>query len=446
MGFSDIAGLRVRQVRALLKWAAVVTPMAIVVGSLVALFLWALDEATALRFDHPWLIYAMPVAGFAMVFVYGRFGGAAEGGNNLIVDQIHEPGGGVPLRMAPLILVSTVVTHLVGGSAGREGTAVQMGGSLASSFGRMFRLSPAETRILLMAGIAAGFGAVFGTPIAGAIFALEVLTIGRIQYEALLPALLAAIVADWTCHAWGIEHTQYHISFLDGAAAGFNLQPLLLLKVIIAAVAFGVMAHLFAEVSHRLSALLKRAIGYAPLRPVLAGAVLLVLVYLLGTREYLGLGVWSPNPGDATIAGFFQPGHVDYWSWFWKALFTVITLSSGFKGGEVTPLFFIGAALGSALAGVLGAPVDLFAALGFVAVFAGATNTPLACLIMGMELFGTTHAVYLAVACFVAYLFSGHSSIYLAQRVGVPKTVASDLREGVAVRHLRERRPPDAAA
>jgi H+/Cl- antiporter ClcA len=443
MGFSELVGLRLRQVRALLKWAAVVTPMAIVVGSLVALFLWALDEATALRFDYPWLIYAMPVAGFAMVFVYGRFGGAVEGGNNLIVDQIHEPDGGVPLRMAPFILVSTVVTHLVGGSAGREGTAVQMGGSLASSFGRMFRLSPAETRILLMAGIAAGFGAVFGTPIAGAVFALEVLTIGRIQYEALLPALLAAIVADWTCHAWGIEHTRYHISFLESAAVGFHLQPLLLVKVTIAAVAFGIMAHLFAEVSHRLSAVLKSAIPYAPLRPVLASAVLLLLVYLLGTREYLGLGVWSSNPGDATIPGFFQPGHVDYWSWFWKTLFTVVTLSSGFKGGEVTPLFFIGAALGSALAGVLGAPVDLFAALGFVAVFAGATNTPLACLIMGMELFGTTHAVYLAVACFVSYLFSGHSSIYLAQRVGVPKTMGrSDLPAGVAVRHLREHRPP----
>lgn len=436
-------GLHLEQVRDLLKWLVVVVPMAITVGSLVALFLWALDEATRLRFHYPWLIYLMPVAGFAMVWAYGRFGKTAEGGNNLIVDQIHQPGGGVPLRMAPFILVTTVITHLVGGSAGREGTAVQLGGSLASAFSRLFRLNNGDVRNMLMAGIAAGFGAVFGTPIAGAVFALEVLTIGRMQYEALLPALLAAIVADWTCHAWGIGHTHYAISYLsgEGEVGGFHLDAILTLKVIVAAIAFGLVAHLFAELSHMASAAFKKAIPYAPLRPVVASAVLLALVQLLGTREYLGLGVWSANPGDATILGFFVPGHVDYWSWAWKGLFTIVTLSSGLKGGEVTPLFFMGAALGSALAGLLGAPTDLFAGLGFVAVFAGATNTPLACMIVGIELFGATHSVYLAVACFVAYLCSGHSSIYLSQRIGVPKTAtASQIPPDIAVRHLREMR------
>lgn len=432
-------GLRLQQLRSLGKWTLVVVPMAIAVGSLVALFLWALDRATEARFAYPWLIYGMPVAGFAMVLVYQHFGKGTEGGNNLIVDQIHEPGSGVPLRMAPFILVTTVLTHLVGGSAGREGTAVQLGGSLASACGRLCKLSSAEMRILLMAGIAAGFGAVFGTPIAGAVFALEVLTIGRMQYEALLPALLAAVVADWTCHTWGVAHTHYAITYLAGVgeAVGFHLGALLL-KVTVAGVAFGVAAHFFAELSHGASALFKRLLPYAPLRPVIASIILLGLVYLLGTREYLGLGVWSPNPGDATILGFFRPDHADYWSWAWKALFTMITLSAGFKGGEVTPLFFIGAGLGSALAGVMGAPVDLFAALGFVAVFAGATNTPLACMIMGIELFGSTHAVYLAVACFIAYLCSGHSSIYLSQRVGVPKTAANDIPSDIAVRHVRD--------
>lgn len=427
---ASIFGLRLQQIRSLAKWIAVVVPMAIAVGSLVALFLWSLDRATELRFEYPWLIYCMPFAGFAMVWAYGRFGKAAEGGNNLIVDQIHEPGGGVPLRMAPFILVSTVLTHLVGGSAGREGTAVQLGGSLASAFGKVFKLTPADVRILLMAGIAAGFGAVFGTPIAGAVFALEVLTIGRMQYEALLPALLAAVIADWTCHAWSIGHVHYSIAYLGGVgdAVGFHLDALLMLKVVVAGVAFGLAAHFFAEFSHFASSAYKAILPYAPLRPVLASAILIGLVSCLGTTEYLGLGVWSPNPQDATILGFFRPDHIDYWSWAWKGLFTIVTLSAGFKGGEVTPLFFIGAALGSALAGVLGAPPDLFAGLGFVAVFAGATNTPLACMIMGIELFGATHSVYLAVACFVAYLCSGHSSIYLSQRVGVPKTaVANDI-------------------
>jgi len=432
---------RFQQFRSLFKWILLVVPMAVVVGSLCALFLWSLDKATATRFDHPWLIFLMPVAGFLMVLVYQHFGRGSEGGNNLIVDQIHEPGGGVPLRMAPLILVSTVLTHLVGGSAGREGTAVQLGGSIASAFARISRLSHAEIRILLMAGIAAGFGAVFGTPIAGAVFALEVLTIGRMQYEALIPGLAAAIAADWTCHAWGIEHIQYQIGYLAGTPAStFHLDALLLLKVGVAGVVFGLMARSFSEVSHRASAAFKRLCAYAPLRPVVASAILIGLVYLLGTREYLGLGVWSPNPADATILGFFDPARVDYWSWFWKAVFTIVTLSAGFKGGEVTPLFFIGAALGNALAAILGAPADLFAGLGFVAVFAGATNTPLACMIMGVELFGATHTVYLAVACFLAYICSGHTSIYLSQRLGIVKGAASShIPADVPLRHIRER-------
>lgn len=432
-------GLRLQQLRSLVKWIGIVVPMAALVGSLCALFLWALDRATQARFDHPWLIYGMPVAGFAMVLAYQRFGRSAEGGNNLIVEQIHEPGGGVPLRMAPFILVTTVLTHLVGGSAGREGTAVQLGGSIASAFARAFDLSPADVRILLMAGIAAGFGAVFGTPIAGAVFALEVLTIGRMQYEALLPCLMSAIAGDWSCHAWGIEHTHYAIAYLANAdAATFHLDAWLLLKVSIAGILFGCMARIFSEVSHLAGALFKKICPYAPLRPIIASAILIGLVQLLGTREYLGLGVWSSNAADATIAGFFHIDTIDHWSWLWKTVFTVVTLSSGFKGGEVTPLFFIGAALGNAIASVLGAPIDLFAGLGFVAVFAGATNTPLACMIMGIELFGSQHAVYIAVACFLAYLCSGHSSIYLSQRLGTPKTSAPHIPPNLPLRQLRD--------
>lgn len=423
--------------KALLKCSALVIPLAVVVGSAVAFFLWSLDRVTQIRFEHPWLLYLLPLAGVLVGYIYHRWGKSVEGGNNLIMDQIHEPGGGVPRRMAPLVLLGTLITHLFGGSAGREGTAVQMGGSIASGWARHLKLGATELQILLMGGIAAGFGAVFGTPIAGAVFALEVLMIGRLQYEALLPCFIAAVVADWTCHAWGIGHTQYHISF--SSAGAFKVDLLLLAKIIPASAAFGLVSVLFAEFSHRLSAWLKQHIASPMLRPVIGGVVVILLTLLLGTTDYLGLGVSSPDPKAITIVSFFQSPEVHPWGWWWKIVFTVVTLSSGFKGGEVTPLFFIGAALGNALSGLLGGPPDLFAALGFIAVFAGATNTPLACAIMGVELFGAEHAIYFATACFVAYLFSGHSGIYLSQRIGVPKHRYTKGTPGNTLRQIRER-------
>ncbi|HQS44934.1 MAG: chloride channel protein [Rhizobiales bacterium 24-66-13] len=428
---------RFSQFAVLARWLMFIIPMASVVGSLCALFLWALDKATQARFDHAWLLFGLPLAGLVVGLVYHWIGRSTEGGNNLIVEQIHEPGAGVPLRMAPLIFLSTVITHLFGGSAGREGTAVQLGGSLASAFGKALRLDSDEVRLMLMAGIAAGFGAVFGTPIAGAVFALEVLTVGRIQYEALIPCLIAAVTGDWVCQLWGIEHTHYRISF-GAELPGFQLDILLFAKVALAGIAFGLISQFFAEASHGVQSVMKKLLPFAPLRPVLGGLLVIGLVYAVGTRAYLGLGVWSPNPADPTIASFFDPGRIDYWSWLWKFVFTVVTLSAGFKGGEVTPLFFIGAALGNALAHLLGAPVDLLAGLGFVAVFAGASNTPLACTIMGIELFGAENTVYVATACFIAYAFSGHSGIYLSQRLGVPKTDFGFLPPDVSLRDVRE--------
>lgn len=421
-----------------IRWLVVLAPMSALVGTACAAFLWSLDVATRARFTYPWLLYCLPLGGAAIGLLYHRFGRSVEGGNNLIVEQIHEPGGGVPLRMAPLIFLGTVVTHLFGGSAGREGTAVQLGGSLASTVGTQFRLDEDGQRVLLMAGIAAGFGAVFGTPLAGAVFALEVLSMGRVEYRALVPCLAAAVLGDWTCSQWGIHHTLYQISYLHGATGKIEIAPLLLIKSAVAGVCFGLAGLAFAEANHGLSALFKRVIGFAPLRPLVGGVIVIGLVFAFGTRDYLGLGVWSADPAAATIAGFFN-NPVDYRSWALKMLFTVVTLASGFKGGEVTPLFFIGAALGSALAGVLGAPVSLFVGLGFVAVFAGAANTPLACTIMGIELFGATHGVYIATACFIAYLCSGHSGIYLSQRVAVSKT-GETIKPDATLRDIRKLR------
>ncbi len=420
----------------ILRWCLMIVPVAVVVGSLNAFFLWVLAEATASRVAHPWLLYLLPVAGLVIVYLYRQLGKNSEAGNNLIMDEIHEPGAGVPARMGPLVLLTTVITHLFGGSAGREGTAVQIGGAATDTMARWFKLHDEDRKLMLTAGVAAGFGAVFGTPLTGAIFALEVLAIGRIKYNAIIPALLAAILADVVCSAWGAHHTHYRIDFLESAVLfshEVKVDLLLLTKVAGAGILFGLAGYLFGELTHSLKDLFKVTTKNPYVTVVVGGILVILLVQLIGNRDYIGLGVYATRDGGVSILSAFQPGGAEWYSWFLKLLLTAITLAAGFKGGEVTPLFFVGATLGNTLAWVFGAPVDLFAAIGFLAVFAAATNTPLACTIMGVELFGAEHMLYFAVACFVAYYFSGHTGIYSSQRVAVPKLF--DLRGGAEIPH-----------
>lgn len=426
----------------LLKWTLYILPLAFAVGSLVAFFLWSLDKLIQLRFMHSWLLFLLPLAGVLIYLLYQYLGKNADKGNNLIIDEIHEPGGGVPMRMTPLVLLTTLMTHLFGGSAGREGTAVQMGGSMAAFWAKKIYLSAADTRILLMAGVAAGFGAVFGTPVTGAVFALEVLALGRIRHDALLPCLMASVLADITCAAWGIHHTKYHIDFV-AQTGGFSIlhtDLVLLSKVIVSGVAFGLVGYLFANLSHAVKNYSSQFIKQQWLVPVIGGTIIIALTFILGTEDYLSLGVAGKNPDSVTIVSCFKMGGASYFSWWWKLLFTAITLGTGFKGGEVTPLFFIGAALGNTVAVLMGVPVDLLAGLGFIAVFAGATNTPIACTIMGVELFGANNLLYYAVACFTAYYFSGHSGIYTSQKIAVSKIDALSADKGKTLSQIRAAR------
>ena len=399
----------------LLKWLLLAFVVAVLAGTASAAFLAALDWATRTRLAHAWLIWLLPVAGFAVGWLYLRYGSSVEGGANLLIDEIHDPKKIIPLRMAPLVLGGTVLSHLFGASVGREGTAVQMGGALADQLTRMFRLNNEDRRIILMAGISAGFASVFGTPLAGALFGLEVLAIGRLRYEAMLPCLAAAVIADQVGLLWGqlfnIQHTHYAVPLIPALSAWT------LCAMVIAGVLFGLTGKIFAQATHGLSALMKRWISYAPLRPLIGGLVVALAVWLLGTDRYIGLGI-------PTIVDALQEP-LPAWDFLGKMAFTIVSLGTGFKGGEVTPLFFIGATLGNALGPLLHQPVALLAAIGFVAVFAGAANTPIASTLMAMELFGAEIGVYAAIACVVAYLFSGHAGIYRAQRSGHAKRTAS---------------------
>jgi H+/Cl- antiporter ClcA len=405
----------------LLRWTLISIPVAVAIGSTVALFLWMLNWTIHFRFAHSWLLYLLPAAGVVIHLLYKWYGQSAERGNNLIIDEIHKPGAGVPKRMAPLILVTTVITHLFGGSAGREGTAVQIGGSIANLIGGWFKLNEDDKKVVLTAGVAAGFGAVFGTPLTGAIFALEVIAIGRIRYNALLPCLIAGLVADFTVSAWGIHHIPYHIDMVNtgqqfyGRIIAVNFW--LLGKIIVASALFGLASWLFAKAVHLVKNFSLKWIKITWLIPILGGLIIIALTYILGKPDYLSLGVDAEYPGAVTIVSAFQHGGAYALSWLWKLVYTSVTLGTGFKGGEVTPLFYIGATLGNTFAELMNAPVSLFAALGFIAVFAGATNTPLACTLMGIELFGGEYALFFAVACFTAYFFSGEGSIYSSQRI-----------------------------
>lgn len=407
----------------LLKWLVVGGLVGILSGSASALFLTALDHATDMRERLPWLLWLLPLAGVAISFMYARFGGNSGRGNNLILEQINGGQETIPLRMAPFVLVGTLATHLFGGSAGREGTAVQMGGSLAEWVGRLFRLSQADRRIILMCGISSGFGSVFGTPLAGTVFGLEVLAIGLLSHEALIPCFIASFTGDRIVALWGVKHLRYPIGAIP------DMSAMLIVKVAAASVLFGLAAILFSELTHALKKLFASRIPSPALRSFAGGLALIALTFGVGTRDYNGLGI-------PLIVRAFDHS-VSPLAFLLKTLFTSLTLGAGFQGGEVTPLFVIGATLGSALSGLLHVAAPFLAALGFIAVFCGATNTPLACFIMGIELFGADAAVYLFLACIISYAVSGHTGIYTSQRIGAGKPSSAAPPEDATLGSIR---------
>jgi H+/Cl- antiporter ClcA len=363
--------------------------LAVAVGSAVALFLWGLGAVTQLRLAHPQLVWGLPVVGLGIGWLYWRYGRTVGSGHHLLLTAYQQPNHSrTPLRLAPLVLLGTWLTHLVGGSAGREGTAVQMGGAFAERLWPYTSGGPTERRWLLLAGISGGFAAVFGTPWAGAVFALEVVRDRKLGVPALATCLLSAWGAHVVCMAWGTGHDAYPLLPAISTAQLLWLIPVGV-TCGLTATAYLLCHRWLRTAMHRLA---------PPLWQPLWGGLLLLAIYLLFPTTQASQGLGVPH----ILAAFHSPQPA---SWFLlKLVLTALTLAVGFKGGEVTPLFFMGALLGNALAG-LGIPVPLPVLAGacFVGVFAGATKAPLACVLMGLALFGAAAVPACAVACLLAH-------------------------------------------
>ena len=419
-----------RRTQIILQWIALGCAVGVACGIASAVFLVMLDHATRFRIDHETVVYTLPVAGIAIGLVYERWGQSIKGGNNLILDTIHDGSKQIPIRMAPMVLVGTVLTHLFGGSAGREGTAVQMGASLADAISHRLNLHHQVRRQLLAAGIAGGFGSVFGTPIAGMIFGLEVVWVGRIEYHAILPALVASIVGDVVTRACGVAHTSYPVVPFEA------MSPLLALKWLGFGVAIAATSTSFVELTHRLKHWLEKHVPRLPLRMMVGGIAVVAMWKLIGSSDYLGLGV-------PTSARAFVDPNLPSYAFAATLVFTSVTLAAGFLGGEVTPLFFIGATLGAVLGRLMGIPVELAAGVGLAGVFAAAANTPIALSIMAVELLGGNVLPHVVIVCVVAYLITGHRGIYPAQRLTRFKTGHRALSRAVPLRDAHGVANPD---
>jgi H+/Cl- antiporter ClcA len=384
--------------------------LAVLIGSLSGLlsaaFIRSLDWATDTRTSHTWLIYTLPLCGLIVGASYHYLGRGLERGSNLIIEEIHQHSDYIPLRLTPLIFFGSVISHLGGGSTGREGAALQLAAGVTDPISKKLGLALPDRQIMLITAIAAGFGSVFGVPVTGAVFALEVQRVGRVRYDALVPAFVASFVGDAVVRAVGVHHTMFpHISEPRWTTA-------LALQIAIFGVIAGLIALLFVQLTHGIKSVMKKYVTWYPARPVIGGVVVAALILIFGWRDYSGVSV--PLALEAMRGS-------SHGLWFVKLGLTALTLGTGFVGGEVIPLFVMGALAGASYGSIIGGNVAFFAIVGSLAVLAGAANTPLACTLLGVELFGGNGVIFFAVVCAAAYATSGHTGIYRAQPISARK-------------------------
>lgn len=383
-------------------WVFIGAIVGVAVGIVGVSFHLILEMVTEIRMEHSVILYFLPFAGLLIVWLYRVLHMENDKGTNLILSAVrsNEP---VPVKMAPLILISTVLTHFFGGSAGREGASLQIGGSIASGIGRKIKLNEKDERIITMSGMSAGFAALFGTPVTAVIFSMEVITVGVMHYSAMVPCIVAALVASHIASVVGIVPTHYAVHWFPSMSVT-GLCSVLLLGVLCAGVSilFCMIMEFTAKQYHK----------YFPntyLRIFVGGCIVIAAALLLGTYDYNGAGI---DVIVKAVAGKAVP-----FAFLCKIIFTALTLGAGFKGGEIVPSFFVGATFGCVIGPWIGLPASFSAALGMAAVFCGVTNCPLASIILCIELFGAEGLGYYALVCAVSYMLSGYFGLYKEQKI-----------------------------
>lgn len=387
----------ISHLRLLMRWILFSVITGGIVGLIGVAFVYAIQWVTLFRSDHPWILLSLPLGGLLIVWLYQITRDQNDRGTNMVLASLRSEAE-LPVQMAPLIFISTIVTHLCGGSAGREGAALQLGGSIGSVLSRLFRLNERDKRVLILCGMAAAFSAIFRTPIAAPVFAMEVVCVGAMHYAALVPCAISSLMASWISGRLGIPLAK----FLVEDVPPFQVVPAL--KVLLLGVLCAALSILFCILLHQTEKQLQKRIPNSYLRILAASGVLWLLILLVRNQDYLGIGT--------DVIGRAVGGEAVWYAFLVKMIFTSVTLGGGFKGGEIVPSFFIGATFGCLFGHVLDISPSFCAAIGMVGLFCGVTNCPLASLMIAVELFGIAGAPYYLLAIAVSYLLSGYYGLY----------------------------------
>lgn len=386
----------------LIKWLLCSLFTGSFIGLIGALFYKALQYVTSFRIQHPYTLFFLPAAGIIIVLMYHFTHEDKNTGTNLVITAIQS-NAEVPVRVAPLIIISTLLTHLCGGSAGREGAALQVGGSLGNAFAKLFNFDDKDTRIMIMCGMSACFSALFGTPVAAAVFSMEVISVGIMYYAALVPCTVAALIASSISSMSGLASTRFTV----GEIPQFGIPNGI--KFFILSLIFAVASILLCVVLHKTSHFFTAHFENQYVRIIVAAVLVIIMRFLFGTTDYLGAGT------DIIARSFVEQSA--WYVFLLKMIFTAVTLGGGFKGGEIVPTLFVGATLGSFLAPIFGLPTGICAACGMVAVFCGVTNCPLTSLLLSIEMFGSESLKYCLLCIALSYLLSGYYSLYNSQKI-----------------------------